>query len=822
MKFPALFLSISGLFITQVPARDIRADMRRADDFGKQAGSLLTGNQLLPFWSADGSHFAYRVNAENNDLRFYQVDLKSGRKEAAFDHEQLAQALAKAVNREVDGKRLPLDFLDIKANGTVRFRAFGKSWRFDPAVRQVSADDLPLPENQLLAPEEARARAGRNGPPSEVTIENATTGEIVLFWVTGDSDRKSYGKIPPGKSATQPTYAGHVWLMTEADGDPLAAVETRESPTFARITGRIPAPPHKQDNLSPDKKWKSYIRDHNVFIEPAEGGKPIPVSSDGSEHDGFTGPLKWSPDSRQLVAFRMKAVKTRKINIVQSSPPDQLQPKLKTIDYTKPGDAIEQPMPHLFRIAEHREIPIDNALFNNPWEINNVSWAADSSEFFFIYNQRGHQVMRILGIRADSGSARRIFEETSRTFIDYSQKFFIRHLPETREFLWASERDGYNHLYLIDSDSGEIKKQITRGNWNVRDVVEVDEKKRQLLLKVMGVSGQDPYHFHFVRVNFDGTGFTRLTTGDGTHRIKFSPDGKFLLDTWSRVDQPPVTELLRADNGKQVAELSREDDSALNKTGWSRPERFVTKGRDGQTDIYGVIVRPMNFDPTKRYPVVEDIYAGPHNFFVPKNYSAWFGMNAMAELGFIVVKIDGMGTNWRSKAFHDVCYKNLADGGFPDRIAWLKAAAATRPWMDISRVGIHGGSAGGQNALAGLLHHGDFYKVGVADCGCHDNRMDKIWWNEAWMGWPVDASYEQNSNVTHAGKLTGKLMLIVGELDTNVDPASTAQVVSALEKADKNFEYLPVMNTGHGAAETPYGKRRRAEFLVRHLIDLED
>jgi dipeptidyl aminopeptidase/acylaminoacyl peptidase len=189
----------------------------------------------------------------------------------------------------------------------------------------------------------------------------------------------------------------------------------------------------------------------------------------------------------------------------------------------------------------------------------------------------------------------------------------------------------------------------------------------------------------------------------------------------------------------------------------------------------------------------------------------------MAELGFIVVSIDGMGTNWRGKAFHDVCWKNLADGGFPDRIAWIKAAAATRPWMDLSRVGIFGGSAGGQNAAAALLHHGDFYKVAVADCGCHDNRMDKIWWNEAWMGWPVDESYERSSNATHAAKLTGKLLLIVGEMDTNVDPASTTQLVAALQKANKDFEFQPIINAGHGAAETPYGKFRRAEFLMRNL-----
>ena len=819
MKFSAAILLLSGLLASAAFSQDVRPAMQRADEFGKKAFSLLTNNDLRAFWSADGSHLAYRVNAGRDERKFLQVDLKSGRKEPAFDHDLLSKALAKATGREVEGRKLPLDQLEIAADEGVRFRAFGKSWRWDPKSHQVSPDDLPPQESRLLAPEEVRGMEKHSGPPSAVTIENATNGEIEMFWVSGGLDRKSYGKIAPGETATQQTYSGHVWLMAKTNGEPLAAVETGDTPTFARITGRVPAPPRERNDLSPDRKWRSFVRDHNVFIEPADGGAAQAISHGGTSNDGFTGPLEWSPDSKKLVAFRVKHVETRKINIVQSSPPDQLQPKLKTIDYPKAGDTIPQPMPRLFDIANHREIAIDNELFSNPWEITNIAWTKDSSEFSFVYNQRGHQVMRIVGIRADSGSARKIFEDTSKTFIDYSQKFFIRNLPETREILWASERDGHNHLYLLDANSGDIKKQITKGDWNVREVVDIDEKKRTLLLKVMGVTDQDPYHLHFIRVNFDGSGFTRLTSSDGNHGIKFSPDGKFLIDSWSRVDQPPVTELRRTEDGKLVAELEREDDSALQKTGWSRPERFAAKGRDGQTDIYGVIIRPTNFDPAKRYPVVEDIYAGPHDFFVPKNYSAWSGMNAMAELGFIVVKIDGMGTNWRSRAFHDVCWKNLADGGFPDRIAWIKAAAATRPWMDLTRLGIFGGSAGGQNALAGLLHHGDFYKVGVADCGCHDNRMDKIWWNEAWMGWPVDESYERNSNVTYVDKLTGKLLLIVGEMDTNVDPASTAQVVNALEKADKDFEYLPIMNSNHGAAESPYGKRRRAEFFVRHLID---
>jgi len=263
-----------------------------------------------------------------------------------------------------------------------------------------------------------------------------------------------------------------------------------------------------------------------------------------------------------------------------------------------------------------------------------------------------------------------------------------------------------------------------------------------------------------------------------------------------------------------VATLAVADWSALRALPWTPPERFVAKGRDGRTDIHGIIMRPSNFDPSRRYPVLEQIYAGPHSAHVPKAFSAYLGAHEMAELGFIVVQIDGMGTAHRSRAFHEVAWRNLIDAGLPDRVAWIKAAAATRPEMDLTRVGIYGGSAGGQNALAAMLTHGDFYKAAAADCGCHDNRMDKIWWNELWMGWPVGPHYAANSNVTHAAKLRGRLLLIVGELDSNVDPASTMQVVDALVKANKRFDLLVMPGVGHGAAGHPYAKRRQQEFFL--------
>jgi dipeptidyl aminopeptidase/acylaminoacyl peptidase len=817
-----LRLFLLAVLTVPATANDIRTTIERADRFGRESGALVLRDEIRPFWSADGKQFAYRVDTGIREHRFVRVDLKTGAKSDAFDHQALAEALGRQLQREVDPKSLPIDSLeppdDTKVIG---FRAFGEDWRFDGNSGTVEKFNSPAAESTLLSPRETMEKLSGGGQPTSLTVENATRGEIELFWLASRNERRSYGKVPPGESNTLSTYAGHVWLFADSTGRALAGTVAEDGPSVARVTGRIGSlraeGRRAGGDVSPDGIWRALIRNHNLAIEPAGGGEPVFLTSDGSEADSFRGPFIWSPDSAKLAAFRAKEVETRKIHIVQSTPKDQVQPKLLTHDYPKPGDAISQPMPRLFDVTGRREIPVDDALFANPWNIRDESWSADSGEFRFVYNQRGHQVMRVIALRADSGSARTILEEKSDTFIDYSQKYFFRYLDKGAKFLWASERSGTNNLYRYDSASGELITAVTKGDWNVREVLDFDEEKGSLLLKVVGLPGSDPYHEHFVRVNVDGSGFTRLTDADGNHHIRFSPDGSFYLATWSRVDQPPVTELRRSADGKKIAELERADDSLLRAKGWSRPERFVAKGRDGKTDIHGIIIRPLDFDPARKYPVVEDIYAGPHDHFVPKSFITWSGSNAMAEHGFIIVKIDGMGTNWRNKAFHDVCWKNLMDSGFPDRIPWIKAAASTRPWMDLSRIGIFGGSAGGQSTLAGLLHHGDFYQVGVADCGCHDNRMDKIWWNEAWMGWPVDESYANNSNVTHAAKLTGKLMLVVGELDNNVDPASTYQVVAALQKAGHSFDFVPIINAGHGAAESPYGKYRRAEFLVRQL-----
>jgi dipeptidyl aminopeptidase/acylaminoacyl peptidase len=578
----------------------------------------------------------------------------------------------------------------------------------------------------------------------------------------------------------------------------------------------------KSDGTSPDGKWVGFIENNNVYVRPrAPGGEKVALSKEGTAADGYGGRIYWSPDSTKLVVFRTRGVEDRKVYLIESSPRNQLQPRLHTLRYPKPGDDRPISKPHLFDLASRKEIVIRDDLFPNPWSISQLRWEAGSGRFTFLYNQRGHQVVRLIAVEAGTGKATAIVDEQSKTFIDYAHKMFVHHLPATNELIWMSERDGWAHLYLYDTKTGKVKNQITRGNWLVRGVEHVSEKKREVWFRAGGIHPkQSPYHIHHARVKFDGTGLVVLTAGDGTHTIDYSPDDRFLLDTYSRVDLPPVTELRRVADGKLVCKLEEADVTALKKTGWRPPERFVCKGRDGKTDIWGIIHRPTNFDAEKKYPIVESIYAGPQGAFVPQGFSSWHRAQSMAELGFIVVQIDGMGTSHRSKPFHDVCWKNLGDSGFPDRILWIKAAAAKYPFMELSRVGVYGNSAGGQSALRALLAHGDFYKVAVSVCGCHDNRVDKIWWNELWMGWPIGPHYREQSNVTNAHKLTGKLFLIVGELDRNVDPASTMQVVDALVRANKDFDLLVVPGGGHGIGGA-YGARRQRDFFVRHLLGVE-
>ena len=800
-------------------------------------------DRVEPHWFADAcgetNQFWYRVDLPSGRREFVLVDAASGQRRPAFDSARLAKALSVKTERPVEAERLPLESLTFApAMKTLAFTLAGKRWQLDQETYALA----PAPTNAATERRMTSAHTPRpsfsTGAETEITFENRLAETVEIFWSDPDGKRVAYGSLHPGESRVQHTFAGHVWLVCASNGNVLAVFEAEANSSTAIVdcTGNS-APRRRAGDTrrrssgaqSPDGNWEAALHGDNLFLREIKTGQEHALTSDATSTNTYTREAEtptpeiyWSPDSRHLVALRRQPGAQRRVYLVESSPEDQLQPRLQSYAYLKPGDAVPILKPHLFDVAAKKEIPVDDKLFANPWSIGDVRWDANSARFTFLFNQRGHQALRILAVDSQAGQVTPVVNEESKTFINYSGKFFAEHLDNTGEIIWMSERDGWNHLYLYDAKTGAVKNQITKGEWVVRRVDRVDREQRQIWFQAGGIRpGQDPYLVHFCRINFDGTGLTILTDGNGTHAAQFSPDRRYLIDTWSRVDAPPVSELRRTDDGKLICQLEAADADEVSAKGWQLPEPFVAKGRDGVTDIYGVIWRPRNFDPAKKYPVIEDIYAGPQDSFAPKSFHATSPQQTLADLGFIVVQMDGMGTANRSKKFHDVCWKNLADSGFPDRILWIKAAAAKYPQLDLTRVGIYGTSAGGQSALRGLLDHGDFYQAGVADSGCHDNRMDKIWWNEQWLGWPVDESYVRSSNVVDAHKLQGKLLLMVGELDKNVDPASTMQVVNALVKADKDFELLDLPGAGHGVARTPYGARRLQDFFVRTLLETQ-
>ena len=505
---------------------------------------------------------------------------------------------------------------------------------------------------------------------------------------------------------------------------------------------------------------------------------------------------------------------------------------------------------------------------SNQYSLDWFQWTPDSRYVTMEYNQRGHKLYQLLAMDAETGQLTTLIEERSDKFVNYN-RIWRRWLKDGR-LLWTSERDNWNHLYLYGPTKNNSKKGarrkasasqspspfgegrggapfegwggaspfegwggalITRGPWCVREVLHVDEDAELIYFTASGVHpDEDPYNIHYFTIRFDGTDMCELTPEPGNHRAVFSSDRQYLVDTYSAPDKAPVT-VLHAINsvpspsgegrGEASSLIESSDLSKLQDLGWQAPEVFVAPGRDGKTPMWGIIQRPTNFDPSKKYPVIEYIYAGPGDSYTPKSFQPFnWNMTPLAELGFIVVQLDGMGTSWRGKEFEEVCYKNLKDAGFPDRKAWIRAAAQKYPYMDADNVGIFGASAGGQESTTAVLLHGDFYKAAYSSCGCHDNRMDKIWWNEQWMGYPVDSSYIECSNVYHASKLERPLMLVVGELDDNVDPASTMQVADALIRAGKDFELVVLPGVHHTMGER-YGEHKRYDFFVRNLLHVE-
>jgi dipeptidyl aminopeptidase/acylaminoacyl peptidase len=716
-------------------------------------------------------------------------------------------------------------------------------------------EDVPLvlaPRWRNPGPERTRARRGAD-EEAAVWIENRTSRTLALFWNQGDKETP-YGEIAAGTVRRQHTFAGHRWHVIDGKGFATDFVAATEPAVVVVLEDGDP--PRLREILGPPPPGPP-TTGGGGGTRPGSGGGG---SGPGRPSGGGTGPRSrpgeprvengelivpaWNSGGPPLLRtpwpFGDCDVTKNDVQVgddrlfvwrtQRSAIPDRLKlpgwaahgaERRESVPYPRPGDARDVRRLQLFDRTTGKEIALDDALFRNPYDIREEAWSTDRRSYSFVAVERGHQAVRLVEIDAETGAVRALIEDAPPTFVDTAHAFYFQRFRSTDEALWMSERDGWRGLYLFDLKTGAQKARLT-GDWVVDGVQRVDEKARQVWFRARGAHpGQDPYHLHFGRVDFDGKNLVWLTDADGTHEIEYSPDGSLYLDRWSRVDQPPVLELRRTADGAKVSELSRASDADLRAAGWQPPARFVAKATDGKTDLWGVVFRPSNFDPSKKYPVVEHVYAGPQGFFTPKAFDVWHHHRELAELGFIVVQLDAPGTAGRSKAFHDACWMNVADAGLKDRVAWIQALGAEHPECDLTRVGIYGTSAGGQTALRALLMHGDFYRAGVADCGCHDNRVDKQWWNEQWMGYPVGPHYAEQSNVVQAHRLTGDLLLMVGEVDTNVDPACTMQVVDALVKADKDFDLFVAPGVGHGVVGTPYGKRRLLDFFVRKLLKVE-
>ncbi|MGN0195079.1 MAG: DPP IV N-terminal domain-containing protein [Candidatus Cryptobacteroides sp.] len=566
--------------------------------------------------------------------------------------------------------------------------------------------------------------------------------------------------------------------------------------------------------VSPDGTKELVFREFNIWVK--EGDNLSQLTFDGAETNPYYH-AQWSPDSKKVAAYRKEEMKERQIILRTSRPADRVQPTYRYLDYAKPGDELPQITPSLYDVEKMAQVPFCTAAYSNQYFLVPGQWSPDSKYFTFEYNQRGHQLYQLVAVDARTGENRIIAEEKSNTFV-YYYDLWRYYFEDGRRILWISERDDWRHLYMIDAVDGTIR-QVTKGQWNVREIFNVDEETGTVLMYVNGLNaakGEDPYNKHLVKLDLASGKITDLTPENAMHNVDFNSDYTCFVDNYSRPDVPYVSIVRSAADGSKIMDIQKQDITGLVERGYVAPIVFKAKARDGKTDIWGNIYLPFNFDSKKKYPVVEYIYAGPHDSYVEKNFYPTLRFSKLMEMGFVVVTIDAMGTDNRSKSFQDVCWRNLKDAGFPDRILWMQAAAKKYKFMDISNVGIYGYSAGGQNTLAALLFHPEFYKVGVALCGCHDNRMDKIWWNEQWMGYPIGPWYSENSNVDNAHLLQGKLFLINGEIDDNVDPASTLQVVHELVKNNKYFEQMFLPNHTHNLG-SDYVTKRIYEFFWKNI-----
>jgi dipeptidyl aminopeptidase/acylaminoacyl peptidase len=601
---------------------------------------------------------------------------------------------------------------------------------------------------------------------------------------------------------------------------------------------------NRDEVVSPDGTKAAFIRDYNLWVRDLSTGKETQLTTDGEKNFGYAtdnagwkhsdGPiLRWSPDSRKIATFQQDERKVADMYLVTTNIG---HPKLKEWKYPMPGDSnvimiqrviINVDTPKVIRLQIppdfHRGTLSDDIASSGTFD--DVDWNPNDNELAFVSTSRDHKVEKFRVANANTGAVREVFEETVPTQYESGQGAINwRYLPKINEIIWYSERDNWGHLYLYDAKTGKLKNQITKGDFVVTQLLKVDEKNRQLYFLADGRQPENPYFTQFLKVDFDGKHLTLLTPETGNHNVSLS-DGKYFVDSYSQPDVPPVM-VLRDLNGKLISTLEKTDVSRLKAIGWQPPKVITVKAHDGKTDLYGLIFTPTHLDANKKYPVIDYIYPGPQGGSVGNwSFVASRGDHqSVAELGFVVILIEGTCNPLRSKSYHDMCYGNMAENTLPDQVTGIRQLASKYGYIDTNRVGIWGHSGGGFATAAAMFRYPDFFKVGISESGNHDNRNYEDDWGERYIGLLTEgengvSNYEPQANEIYAANLKGKLLLAHGLLDDNVPPSNTLLVVEALEKANKDFDLIVFPNSRHGYGPfSIYMMRRRWDYFVQNLL----
>ncbi|MCX2582208.1 S9 family peptidase [Pedobacter sp. MR22-3] len=614
--------------------------------------------------------------------------------------------------------------------------------------------------------------------------------------------------------------------------------------TTAYSNTSAPAARRRRDGgnevISPDGKKAILIKDYNLYVKDVASGKLIQLTTDGVKDYGYATDnagwkhsdapiLRWSPDAKKIATFQQDQRNSKDMYLVTTNVG---APKLEAWKYPLPGDKqiptirrvvidVENPKVIALNIPAdpHRATLSDD--ISSSGTFDDIDWKADGTELAFVSTSRDHKNEKFRIANASTGAVREVFEETVKTQYESGQgEINWRYLPDSKEIIWYSERDDWGHLYLYDATTGKLKNQITTGNWVLTQLIKVDPKSRNLYFMANGRDKINPYFAHFYKIGFDGKNLTDLTPEPGNHVVNLSPSQKYFIDTYSQPDVPAKS-IFRSMDGKLITELEKTDVSRLTATGWKAPTPVSVKAADKKTDIYGLVFTPTKMDAGKKYPVIDYIYPGPQGGSVGNwGFVASRGDHqALAELGFIVVLMEGTSNPNRSKSFHDMSYGNMAINTLPDQITAIRQLAAKYP-IDTARVGIWGHSGGGFATATALFRYPDFFKVGISESGNHDNRNYEDDWGERYNGLAENADYEAQANQNYAKNLKGKLMLVHGMMDDNVPPYNTLLVVEALEKANKSFDLVIFPNSAHGyGSYSPYMMRRRWDYFVQHLLD---